>query len=156
MKSIVILFLFLVLNFSALGIGAWLMGGETQGVWYSGINKAPWTPPGWVFGVAWFSIMGLFAIYMWIMWDKLESNERTSLLVVYALQWILNVVWNPVFFKWHWVIVGLVVIFLLWMVVAYLMMKGFRTNTLAVWCIVPYVIWLSIATSLNAYIVAMN
>jgi tryptophan-rich sensory protein len=152
MKTIGVLLIFLVLNFAALGIGAWLMGGETQGTWYAGINKAPWTPPGWVFGAAWFSIMILFSLYMWVMWGKLPAEERTFMIMVYGIQWLLNVAWNPIFFKWHFVVFGLVVILLLWLVVIYLMIKGFKTYSVAGWCVLPYALWLGIATSLNAYI----
>jgi translocator protein len=156
MKSIGIVALFLFLNFSALGIGAWLMGGETQGSWYSGLNKAPWTPPGWVFGAAWFSIMVLFSIYMWQMHFTLANDEKPLFYAIFALQWVLNVMWNPLFFRWHWVLVGLVVIVLLWLIVIYMMIKGFKTTQFGGWAVLPYAIWLGIATSLNAYIVINN
>jgi translocator protein len=156
MKSIGILLLFLLINFSALGLGAWLMGGETQGMWYVSLNKAPWTPPGWVFGAAWFSIMLLFSWYMYTMWTTVQETERTSLVLLFAVQWVLNVIWNPVFFKWHWVLSGLVIIALLWVVVTYLMIKGFKTTSLAGWLVIPYVVWLAIATSLNTYILMKN
>lgn len=56
--------LFLVLNFAALGIGGLFSGQGVPSDWYTGLNKAPWTPPGWVFGSAWTIIMICFAIYM--------------------------------------------------------------------------------------------
>ena len=40
--------LFLAINFSALGIGSYLMNNGPTSGWYLTLNKAPWTPPGWV------------------------------------------------------------------------------------------------------------
>ena len=42
------LFLFIVINFGALAIGTWLMNDGPQSEWYSTLNQAPWSPPGWV------------------------------------------------------------------------------------------------------------
>jgi len=64
MKKVLLLAFFLVLNFGALGIGVLLMNNGPQDAWYAALNKAPWTPPGWFFGVAWNTIMICFSIYM--------------------------------------------------------------------------------------------
>ena len=60
-KNIII---FLIINFAALGIGSFLMGEGPSGEYYQSTNKAPWTPPGWVFGAAWTLIMVCFSVYM--------------------------------------------------------------------------------------------
>ncbi|MEM6378823.1 MAG: TspO/MBR family protein, partial [Bacteroidota bacterium] len=49
--------IFLILNFVALGIGGFFTGPGTSSEWYNNLNQAPWTPPGWVFGAAWTTIM---------------------------------------------------------------------------------------------------
>ena len=99
------LLIFLILNFGALGLGGFLMGGEVTGEWYQNVNKAPWTPPGWVFGAAWTTIMLLFSFYMASAWSQIEN--RNFLIGLFAFQWVLNVAWNPVFFKFHQVGFGL-------------------------------------------------
>ena len=48
--------LFLVINFAALAIGVIFTGKGVPSEWYASLSKAPWTPPGWVFGAAWTSI----------------------------------------------------------------------------------------------------
>ena len=60
--------LFLLINFTALAIGGFFTGKGVPSEWYINMNKAPWTPPGWVFGFAWTTIMTLFAIYMSFAW----------------------------------------------------------------------------------------
>jgi len=55
---------FLIINFGGLVFGSWLMNNGPQTEWYQALNKAPWTPPGWVFGAAWTTIMICFSIYL--------------------------------------------------------------------------------------------
>lgn len=146
--------LFLILNFAALGIGGLLMGKGASSEWYQSLNKAPWTPPGWVFGAAWTLIMICFSIYM----AKALSivNNYKILIILFAIQWVLNVSWNPVFFKYHETLLGLVIISLLTILVGYFLFK--YAGQLKLWSIfiLPYFIWLLIATSLNAYIYFKN
>ena len=111
------LLIFLILNFGALGLGGFLMGGEVTGEWYQNVNKAPWTPPGWVFGAAWTTIMLLFSFYMASAWSQIEN--RNFLIGLFAFQWVLNVAWNPVFFKFHQVGFGLLLIAALTVLVGY-------------------------------------
>jgi tryptophan-rich sensory protein len=58
------LILFLLINFGGLALGSYFMGDLDKNVWYKSLDKAPWTPPGWVFGAAWFSIMLFYSIFM--------------------------------------------------------------------------------------------
>ena len=55
---------FLFINFGSLGLGSWLMNNGPRSDWYNNLNQAPWTPAGWVFGVAWSFIMICFSVYM--------------------------------------------------------------------------------------------
>ncbi|APG65507.1 TspO protein [Tenacibaculum todarodis] len=147
--------LFLIANFLALGIGGLLMKNGPQTEWYLLLNKAPWTPQGWVFGVAWTSIMIFFSFYM----TKLSFEYRfldKKLVRLYIVQWILNVSWNYFFFNKHLTVVGLVVITLLWLLIGYFTFKNFKKIKVFTLLILPYLIWMTIATSLNAYIVFYN
>ena len=111
------LILFLLLNFLALYIGSKLSGDGPTSNWYNQLNKAPWTPPGWVFGVAWTTIMICFAIYMSYLWNSVLI--RTSILTMFIIQWILNVSWSPIFFEYKQAMIGLMIISVLNAIIAY-------------------------------------
>jgi len=64
------LIIFLVLNLGALALGGLFTNKGVPSDWYIGLIKAPWTPPGWVFGVAWTTIMICFAVYMAYLWPS--------------------------------------------------------------------------------------
>lgn len=146
--------IFLLLNFAALGLGSLFTSGAVTGDWYQQLNKAPWTPPGWVFGAAWTSIMVCFAIYMAYAWQN--ATNKNTLMLLFALQWVLNVSWNPLFFKYHQVLFGLVVIVALTLLVGYLFFAYFHQLKIKSLLLLPYVVWMMIATSLNAYIFLKN
>lgn len=150
------LILFFVLNFSALGIGSLLIGNPGTNDWYQSMNKAPWTPPGWVFGFAWTTIMVCFSFYLYRM-DKLIGNDQRLLFyLLFALQWLLNVLWNPVFFRYHFVLAALLIIIVLTILVLWFLWFGFKSSFISGLFVLPYAAWLIIATSLNAYIYLKN
>lgn len=145
--------LFFILNFTALGLGGILMGSGPASEWYKNLNQAPWTPPGWAFGAAWTTIMIAFSIYMAVALKQERKNKTWGL---YFIQWILNVGWNPVFFKYHYTLAALFMIIFLTMLIASITIKFFSDlNWISIF-ILPYLIWLIIACSLNAYIVFHN
>ena len=148
------LVIFLILNFAALAIGGLFTGKGVPSEWYADLNKAPWTPPGWVFGFAWTSIMILFAVYMSELWAQFE--DKKWLLVLFSVQWVLNVLWNPLFFQYHNMTLSLLVIFALTLLVAFFFFYYWPEMKFKSFLILPYLIWMIIATSLNLYISINN
>jgi benzodiazapine receptor len=142
---------FLILNFGALGLGAFLMGsnpGENE--WYQALNKAPWTPPGWVFGAAWTFIMVSYAVFLTI---SFKSNDKFVFLLLFVAQWFLNILWNPLFFKYHLTFMSFIEISILFgvLLINLFIVKGYRLVFL-----MPYLLWLLIAISLNGYVLLKN
>ena len=145
---------FLVLNFGALAIGGLLMGEGPQSDWYEQLKKAPWTPPGWSFGVAWTIIMLCFSLYLAFLWPLAEN--RPLLIGLYALQWLLNVGWNPSFFYFHKALIALVIIIGLTLLIGFFLYFYWSALKAKSLLVLPYLVWLIIATSLNGYIVFNN
>ncbi|MDH3699241.1 MAG: tryptophan-rich sensory protein [Flavobacteriaceae bacterium] len=144
------LIVFLVLNFGALALGSLFTNMGISSDWYSELSKAPWTPPGWVFGAAWTTIMLCFSVYMAILWPK--AGNRRMLMGLFALQWILNVSWNPTFFEYRDVFSALCLIALLTLLIGYFFYRYWPKLRWKSTLLFPYFLWLLIATSLNAYI----
>jgi len=148
------LIIFLIINFAALGLGSYFTTDGVASEWYANLAKAPWTPPGWVFGATWTLIMVCFSVYMAYAWEAFKN--KGMLLTLFAIQWVLNVSWNFIFFDFHQILVGLIVISSLTLLMVYFL-TGFwsklKTKSLL---LIPYVVWLIIATSLNAYAFLYN
>ncbi|MEO5642573.1 MAG: TspO/MBR family protein [Bacteroidia bacterium] len=145
---------FLLINFGALAIGSFFTTKGVSSEWYESLAKAPWTPPGAVFGIAWTTIMICFSIYMAYLWPAIE--KKNFLIALFIVQWILNVAWNPTFFYYHNVLAGLFVIIGLTIVVGFFLFYYWPELKLKSTLLLPYFIWLLIATSLNWYILLKN
>lgn len=139
---------FLIINFTALGIGSWLMGSGAESEWYLSLSKAPWTPEGWVFGAAWTFVMICFSIYMAFLWMK---RSTFKIVVLFAVQFILNISWNHFFFGLHWMNTALIILILLLIVILGFLLTYRKDLGYKSLLILPYLIWLVIATSLNLY-----
>lgn len=145
------LILFLVINYGGLALGSFLMGNPATNEWYQLQDKAPWTPPGWVFGAAWFSIMLFYSIFLQQLLKTSRENSK-SVKLLFGISVVLNVCWNPLFFVHHWVALGEVVLLALFFVLVLLARIALKQKPLLVLLILPYLIWMLIAISLNAYL----
>ena len=138
------------LNALALTLGGLFTGPGVQSTWYAGLEQAPWIPPGGVFGLAWTVVMLCLAGFMGQVGAKSKRKRRVFLW--YALQWVLNVLWNPLFFHFHRADLALIDMVLL--LVSVLMLWRFSKRS--GWWLLPYLTWLVIATSLNLWVVLFN
>jgi tryptophan-rich sensory protein len=124
------------------------MGGSPiENNWYQELPKAPWTPPGWVFGFAWTVVMITFSIFLSCQGKLTSWTNQYKLL--YLSQWLLNATWNYVFFQFHAVGVALIILILLFFVL-YFIWKNNSSESYT-WTIAPYFAWLFVAISLNSY-----
>ena len=151
------LILFLIVNFSVLSIGSFYTRDGVSSIWYQNLNKAPWTPPGWVFGFAWTLIMICFSFYMAYLYGEVKSpKERKQIIILYIVQCILNGLWNPTFFGFHQTELALFVLFLLTILLRVFFYKYWSLLERKTFLLLPYSIWLWVAISLNAYVVLKN
>ena len=154
MKPITYFFIFLAINFGGLAFGSWLMNNGPTSDWYINLNKAPWTPPGWVFGAAWTTIMICFSIYLAKLFTSEKDNKVIS--IAFLIQFILNVSWNFFFFNLHLVFLALIGIILLTALIFYFYFNLSKNTKKYKFLLLPYMIWLCIATSLNLYVLVYN
>ena len=129
------------------------MGEGASSDWYKNLSKAPWTPMGWVFGFAWTFLMTCFAIYLAKLSVLVNSSKLISIVLI---QYFLNLIWNFIFFNKQEIILGLIDIILLTIVVVFIFIKNIYIMKKYSLLILPYILWLLIATSLNLYIAIYN
>jgi tryptophan-rich sensory protein len=123
------------------------------GEWYSELNKPVWTPPNWVFPVAW-PILYLLMSYSGATLANLESAG--SALALWALQISLNTLWTPVFFGLKNLKLGLIIIFLLLVSVAICTYVFWLYAWISGLLFLPYLAWVVFAAALNAAVFKLN
>tara|TARA_B110000003_G_scaffold187074_1_gene185961 strand:+ start:3495 stop:3980 length:486 start_codon:yes stop_codon:yes gene_type:complete len=161
MKIFKLSILFILINFSALALGSWLMNNGSSSFWYENLKRAPWEPQGWVFGVAWTTIMICFSIYLAFIVKELKINFsiylfKNEFFKLYLFQLLLNISWNYLFFNKHLIEIALLDITLLTILMFYFLFEYYSKIKFKSTLLLPYCIWLVIASSLNFYIVIYN
>lgn len=129
-------------------------GGLFQpGEWYRSLNKPTWTPPDWLFPVAWsllyLCIAGAAA--------RVANAEGSGLaLALWSLQIALNTLWTPVFFGLKKIRAGFGVLIALWLSVAACMVALWAVDWISGLLFVPYLAWVTVAGALNLSVLRLN
>jgi len=123
------------------------------GEWYERLDKPPWTPPDWLFPVAWTILYVCMA----------AAGARVALLpggglamALWALQIALNGLWTPVFFGLKKIRLGMIVLGALWVSVALTLVALWLQDWVAGALFAPYLLWVSIAGALNLSVMRRN
>jgi benzodiazapine receptor len=99
----------------------------------------------------------MMAITLWRLWDRVApSAARTAAIRLFALQLAINAAWSPVFFGWHGLRTGLLIIVALLVALAATIVATGKVDRLAAWLLAPYLVWVAYATTINAGVVAFN
>ena len=117
--------------------------------WYADLRKPSFQPPSWMFGVVWTILYSLLGLALAIVLQEPPSKERRDALWLFGGQLLLNFSWSPVFFGLQMIDMALVVL-LVMLVMALATARYFRKlNPLAGWLMLPYLLWLCLAVTLN-------
>lgn len=127
------------------------------GDWYNSLKKPSWTPPNWLFPVAWTTLYLCMSVAASRVAGLAGSvAEVGPALAFWALQIALNTLWTPVFFGLRRMGAGLVILILLWLSVAATLVSFWRIDLIAGLLILPYIIWVSVAGALNFSVWRLN
>ncbi|MGV9775507.1 TspO/MBR family protein [Streptosporangium sp. NPDC003464] len=123
-------------------------GGE-----YLALERPPWAPPQWLFGPAWTVLYIMIAISGWLAWS---ARGWTPALGVYAAQLALNAAWTPLFFGAGRYGLAFAEIVVLWAAIVATVVLFRPISRAAAWLLVPYLLWVTYAASLNFAIWRLN
>jgi tryptophan-rich sensory protein len=118
--------------------------------WYATLNRPPFSPPNWLFGPAWtllYILMGI-AIYL-IIKQGLDKKEVQAASLIFLIQLVLNAIWTPIFFGLHQTLLAFIVIVFLWLAIIWTMIRFYPISKLACWLLLPYLMWVTFASTLN-------
>jgi translocator protein len=125
--------------------------------WYAGLVKPWWTPSPLAFPIVWTMLYILMAVSFWRLWEaKPGSPARSTAIGWFLVQLALNATWSPVFFGWHGIRTGLVIILVLLAAIVGTLSWASRVDRVAAYLLVPYLAWVAYAATINAGVVVMN
>jgi tryptophan-rich sensory protein len=141
-----------------LGIGALSGIATSSGVktWYIDIIKPVFNPPNYVFAPVWTVLYFLMGVSFYLILQGPKSVEKSKAIRLFLLQLTLNFAWSFLFFKFHLIGIAFIEIILIWLAVLAMILQFYKVNRLAAKLQIPYLLWLSFATVLNASIWWLN
>ena len=124
--------------------------------WYKNLKRAPWSPPSFVFGIVWPILYTLMTIAFIMVWKDDKCYPYCSPLTTFLIQLAFNLCWTTIFFKMKMPRLALLdlVLTLIFTIATYSQFS--KINVQAGKLLLPYIVWLFLAFSLNSYIVVMN
>ncbi|MEM7547277.1 MAG: TspO/MBR family protein [Pseudomonadota bacterium] len=139
---------------AAASTGAMFQPGE----WYEALNRPRWTPPNWLFPLAWtvLYVAIAYAAVRVVTVSNFAAKDVGLILGFWSLQITLNTLWSPVFFGLKRLGSAMVVIVFLWLAVAATAILFFMADPLAGAIFAVYLAWCSYAGALNFWIWRAN
>lgn len=140
---------FIALVFAAASTGALF----SPGAWYASLNKPSWTPPDWLFPVAWTVLYLMIAIAGWLAW---RAGGVGAAVVIWGVGLVLNALWSYLMFGRHDITLALVDVACLWIATAAFIYAAWDLDRTAAYIFIPYLAWVSFAAALNLEVWRLN
>ena len=123
------------------------------GKWYAGLRKPFWTPPNWIFPIAW---TGLYIILSYVGMRAALRIDGQAVLALWALQASLSTLWTPVFFGLKKMGTAFIVMSSLWLSVFAMVIFCWKLEAVLGIILLPYLVWVSFAAALNFSVWQLN
>jgi tryptophan-rich sensory protein len=92
-----------------------------------------------------------------LVWHRAPAGPaKRGALVLFAIQFLLNMAWSPVFFALQQIGLALAVIVTLWVAIILTIRRFLPLDRTAAFLLTPYLLWVSYATYLNAGFLILN
>lgn len=125
--------------------------------WYATLIRPEFSPPNWVFGPVWTTLYVMMGISLYLIWKKYEEGKDAKpALAIFSIQWALNAAWSFLFFGLQSPLYGLIGIIPLWIAIVLMIRSYYPLSRNAALLQIPYLLWVSFATILNASIWLLN
>ncbi len=140
----------------AVGAVSGLFTANAIPTWYATLNRPSFNPPNWLFGPVWSVLYILMGISLYWIWTLAPGKDRDRALVAFGVQIILNFGWSFLFFYFKNIGFALVEIVMLWMAIVLMLVLFYRVKPIAAYVNIPYLLWVSFASALNAAYFKLN
>ena len=154
--AVIRLVISILASFAAAGIGS-LFTFKAIPTWYAGLKKPPYTPPNWAFGPVWTTLYILMGISVFLVWQNGLATPGVMLaFTLFWIQLVFNALWSVIFFGRKSKGGGVIVIIVLWFLILATIITSFQVSGWAGALLVPYIVWVSIASYLNVGVWVLN
>lgn len=126
--------------------------------WYPTLIKPSFNPPNWIFAPVWSMLYVMMGIAAGLVWDKIDFEKEAVKkgLQFFFIQLALNALWSYLFFGLKNPMLAGLEIIILWLMIYETYIQFSKINKISGYLFIPYLLWVSFATVLNASIWWLN
>jgi benzodiazapine receptor len=124
--------------------------------WYAALKKPVFSPPNYIFAPVWTFLYVLLGVGLYLIISASETPARTTALIVFGVQLLLNLSWSFLFFFLRLPGVAFIEIIAIWISVLLMIAAFFRVSPAAAYLQIPYLLWVTFASVLNGSIWYLN
>ena len=134
---------------------AWQLGfvagqlGSPNSLWFQSLIKPSIFPPPAAFGIVWTILYVMIGPALALVCSSWGARGRGIAIGVFALHFIFNLAWTPVFFGNYNILGGLIVLSIVVATLIAVIAAFWRVRRLAALMLLPYLAWVCFATFLN-------
>lgn len=139
------------------GITGEILSSNALPAWYDTLQKPLYAPPGWLFSLVWFTLFFLTGIAASIIWHKgLHIRPIKTALLFFLIMLVLNTGWLVVFFSYHFILYGIIVLAALWIIMILTTIKFYNFSLSGGSLMIPYIIWVTYLVVVNIFLLLLN
>jgi tryptophan-rich sensory protein len=127
----------------------WVSNSGMDNGWYSALAMPSFQPPSWLFGVMWTALYALMGLALAMIWNEPPSRAKQAALILFFAQLALNYAWSPLFFGARMIDAALILLIAILLLSLATAVSFRRIRPVAGWLLLPYLLWLCLATALN-------
>ena len=124
--------------------------------WFLGLEKPAIYPPPATFGIVWTVLYLLMGVALAMIITARGAAGRGAAIAVFAVQFVLNLGWSPVFFGMHQLTAALILLVVIDLAVLLTIWLFYKVRPMAAYLLLPYLAWALFATALNYQFVVAN
>ncbi|MBX7493487.1 tryptophan-rich sensory protein [Qipengyuania sp. 1NDW9] len=148
--------LFLVPLCVLLGFLSGMVGPGPGSAWFQALDKpAIYPEPKW-FGIVWTILYVMIGLATAMVASAWGARGRGAALTVFALHFLLNLAWTPIFFGMQQLTLALGVLVAIVLSLLVVIVLYWRVRRLAAVLLLPYLAWVCFATLLNYEFLRLN
>ena len=137
----------------AIGIAAALLTSGNMDI-YNSIKTPPLSPPSILFPIVWsalYILMGISAARVFI-----AKNNGNTALAVWSAQLAVNFFWSIIFFNFQAFLFAFIWLLILWLLIIIMIFLFKKSDKIAAYLQLPYLLWVTFAGYLNFAIYLLN
>lgn len=116
---------------------------------YAELVKPAWAPPPRLFGPVWTVLYLMMGVAALLVWRSAPWQRTRAALSFFMLHLGVNAVWSWLFFRWHLGAGSFAGIVVLWVMIVVLVVWFARLRRSAALLLLPYLMWVTLASALN-------